>query len=418
LFRADISFAKTVKRVALAFFFGEMSPVQCPRARVISKFFDIAHLQLSAADTQLSKASHRVSKQPAVIDFWQRPIPVAEVVITSIILILLCVAGVTLWAHYPYYPCCFHQLSAGIRHWDFRGLDPSQPKEFWGFSYLSALVAAITRLPDILAIVVVSSVSFVISNYLCCRLWGTTVGLWLTVVNYWWIDTATQGMTEPLFMALLLGSFMAFRKQQSATSALLASAATAVRPVGIFALIAIGIVLGARRQYRQLAGTIAIGLIAGILYIFPMILIYGDPLVNVAGYHKSDWSSGLPLTIPLFAIIKEAATEPINKLQILRGAWVLVSTAATIKMMASRRFWDYARTYPAEALFALSYALFIFSYDTPWNWLLFARFVIPILPFLLLFALDRLPRDRRILWGVGLINVWISVWPKILGKYL
>ena len=362
--------------------------------------------------------SPRVSKQLAEINFWQRQISGGEVVITSIILILLCVAGVTLWAHYPYYPCCFHQLSAAIRHWDFQELDPSQPKEFWGFSYLSALVAAITRLPDIIAIVVVSSVSFVISNYLCCRLWGTTVGIWLTVVNYWWIDTATQGMTEPLFMALLLGSFMALRKQQSAAAALLASAATAVRPVGIFALIAIGIVLGARRQWRRLAGTIAIGLIAGILYIFPMILIYGDPLANVAGYHRSDWSSGLPLTIPLFAIIKTAAAEPITKLQILRGAWVLVSTAATIKMVASRRFWEYARTYPAEALFALSYALFIYSYDTPWNWLLFARFVIPILPFLLLFALDRLPRDRRILWGVGLINVWISVWPKIFGKYL
>ena len=417
--RAGTPIAETDKRVALAFRVCEMSPVQFSPARLIFKFAGIlAHLQTQAADARLSKASPRVSKQPAAINFWQRPISVGEVVITSIILILLCVAGVTLWAHYPYYPCCFHQLSAAIRHWDFQGLDPSQPKEFWGFSYLSALVAAITRLPDIIAIVVVSSVSFVISNYLCCRLWGTTVGIWLTVVNYWWIDTATQGMTEPLFMALLLGSFMALRKQQSAAAALLASAATAVRPVGIFALIAIGIVLGARRQWRRLAGTIAIGLIAGVLFIFPMILIYGDPLANVAGYHRSDWATGLPLTIPLFAIIKAAAAEPITRLQILRGAWVLVSTAATVKMVASRRFWDYARTYPAEALFALSYALFIFSYDTPWNWLLFARFVIPILPFLLLFALDRLPRDRRILWGVGLINVWISVWPKIFGKYL
>src|SRR6516162_1820397 len=88
-------------------------------------------------------------------DFWRRPISAEEIVISSVVLVLLGIGLVARFAHYPFYPCCFHQLSAAIRHWDFAGLDPSQPKEFWGFSYLTALVAAITRLPDIIAIVVV-----------------------------------------------------------------------------------------------------------------------------------------------------------------------------------------------------------------------------------------------------------------------
>jgi hypothetical protein len=277
------------------------------------------------------------------------------VLISSIVLVLLCATLVASFADYPYYTCCFHQLSAAIRHWDFGGLDPSQPKEFWGYSYLSALVASVTRLPDIFAIVLVSSSSFVVANYLCCRLWGTMVAAWLMVVNYWWMDTATEGMTDPLFMALLLGTFIAFRKERWVVAAILASAATTVRPVGIFALFAIGIVLLARRQLRQLAITTAIGLATGIVYIIPMVLIYGDPLANVAGYHKSDWSSALPLTIPLFAIIKSAAISHAftfwSRLHIVyssvNAAWVVFSVAGTIKMAVSKCFWHYAKSYPA-----------------------------------------------------------------------
>lgn len=363
----------------------------------------------------------RRTREAMSIDFLRRPISVEEVLVSSIFLVLLCAALVALFSHYPYYPCCFHQLSEAIRHWDFSGLDPSQPKELWGYSYLSALVATVTRLPDEYAIVLVSSSMFVVANYLCCRLWGTTVAAWLMVVNFWWLDGAAEGLTEPLFMALLLGSFIAFRKERWVVAAVLASIATTVRPVGIFALIAIGIVLLARQELRRVAITTAIGLTMGILYIIPITLIYGDPLANFAGYHKSDWSSGLPVTIPLLPIIKGAAVNGAflywSKLNILIAVWVLFAVAGTIKMAASKRFWDYAKRYPAEAIFAGAYAPFLFSYDVPlWSWLHFPRFVIPLLPFLLLFSFKRLPRDRRILWGVALFNVGASVWPMVMRR--
>ena len=121
------------------------------------------------------------------IDYWQSPISTKGVVLLSISLILVCVVLVISFSHYPFYSCCFSQLSAAIRHWDFKDLDRSQPKELWGYPYLAALVAAITRLPDDYAIVLVSSVMFVLANYLCSRLWGAGVAVWFTVVNWAWL---------------------------------------------------------------------------------------------------------------------------------------------------------------------------------------------------------------------------------------
>jgi hypothetical protein len=68
----------------------------------------------------------------------------------------------------------------------------------------------------------------------------------------------------------------------------------------------------------------------------------------------------------------------------------------------------------AEAIFVGTYALFLFSYDaSTWVFYYFPRFAIPLLPFLLLVFRDRLPRDRRILWGVALANIAASVGPKV-----
>ena len=111
---------------------------------------------------------------------------------------------------------------------------------------------------------------FVLASYLCSRLWGAGVAVWFTVVNWAGLDSAVEGLTEPLFMALLCGSFLAVRKQHWALSALLASGATIVRPVGIFALVAIGLLLLSRQEMRRLIVAGAIALAVGAIYILPM----------------------------------------------------------------------------------------------------------------------------------------------------
>jgi hypothetical protein len=48
-----------------------------------------------------------------------------------------------------------------------------------------------------------------------------------------------------------------------------------------------------------------------------------------------------------------------------------------------------------------------------WEFYFFPRFVIPLIPFLLFVFSDHLPLDRRLLWGVALLNVTASVGPKV-----
>ena len=58
----------------------------------------------------------------------------------------------------------------------------------------------------------------------------------------------------------------------------------------------------------------------------------------------------------------------------------------------------------------LLYALFLFSYNSPkWVSEMFPRFVIPLVSFLLLTLEDRLPKDKRILSSLALLNIAISV---------
>lgn len=377
--------------------------------------------------SKLPVEERQVAAERTAINRWKKPFSSKEIIFSSVFIVVFCAALVALFSHYPYYSCCFDQLSAAIRHWDFRGLDPTQPKEFWGYSYLTALVAAITRLPDSYAMVVVSGSMFVLANYLCGRLWGTTVAAWFMVVSWWWLDGAVEGLTEPLFMALVFGSLLSIRREKWAIAAIFASGATVVRPVGIFALAAIGIALLSRRDLRRVAITFGIGLLTGILYAIPMMLIYGDPLANVHGYHTRDWAGPLPVTIPFFALISGAKTAlvtlnsehgrrlaELSGLQILIAGWVVLALAGTINMAIDNRFWRHVKEYPTEIIFAGSYAIFLFSYNAPSAvWEFFPRFAIPLVPFLLLFRLDRLPRDRRVVWGVLLLNIAISVLPKI-----
>jgi hypothetical protein len=369
----------------------------------------------------------RPAAESAATNRWTRPFSDKEIVFSSVLVVGLCATLVALLSHYPYYSCCFDQISAAIRHWDFRGLDPSQPKEFWGYPYLTALVAEITRLPDKYAMVVVSASMFVLANYLCGRLWGTTVAAWFMVVSWWWLDGAAEGLTEPLFMAFVFGSLLAVRKEKWLLAASLASGATVVRPVGIFALVAIGIVLLKRREFRRFGMTSAIALFAGVLYAIPLMQIYGDPLANVRGYHTHDWSGSAPVTIPFGALMTGARTALVTLhsehgrrliglfgLQLLIAGWVVLVLAATIHMAADKRFWRYATEYPTEAILAGVYAVFLFSYNAPSAvWEFFPRFAIPLLPFLLLFLRDRLPKDRRLLCGVLLLNVALTILPKL-----
>src|SRR5437879_3203189 len=99
-------------------------------------------VQMEALESTSEKLKHT---KVSAADRWTRPFSTIEIVLSSIMLVALYFLLMLVLSHYPYYPCCYEQISAAIRHWDFRKIPPSQPKEFWGLPYLSALIATITR---------------------------------------------------------------------------------------------------------------------------------------------------------------------------------------------------------------------------------------------------------------------------------
>ena len=73
-----------------------------------------------------------------------------------------------------------------------------------------------------------------------------------------WVRVSVIGGSEPLFLCLLLGSWLAFRSGRALMASVFASLATTVRPVGVFALCAFAFTLILQRDWRRLAMSICI----------------------------------------------------------------------------------------------------------------------------------------------------------------
>ncbi|HMK23250.1 MAG TPA: hypothetical protein VK466_13015 [Terriglobales bacterium] len=294
-------------------------------------------------------------------------------------------------------------LAAAIRHWDFQGL---VVKQFWGLPYAMAALSKLTGVSDRTALLAISFASSLSAAVLAYRLWGGWIAGYFVVLNFDWLQRSYLGGSEPLFVALLFGSFLAIRTERWWLAALLASLATVTRPLGIFALLGIGIVLLRKRDYRTLLAAVAIGAAIGLAYMIPLAQHFGDPLATVNSYHSKEWQGGWLFGLPFYAIIKGSIVEraPVTNL-VLSFGWIFFVLAATAAMIRSASFREYARAHPVEIIFLVPYLWTMFTYNYPhWARGNFARFAIPVVPFVLL-ALQRwLPTDRRVLWALGLIT--------------
>ena len=74
-------------------------------------------------------------------------------------------------------------------------------------------------------------------------------------------------------------------------------------------------------------------------------------------------------------------------------------------MVKSTEFRAYCRAHLVEALFLVPYLWCLFTYNYPaWARSNFARFAIPILPFVFLALYRWLPKDRRLLWPIAVVS--------------
>lgn len=291
-------------------------------------------------------------------------------------------------------------VATAISHWSFGGL---QIKQFWGYPYAVAALSVVTGVPEQASLVLVSVLSSLLSIVLAHKLWNGWVAALFALLNFDWLQRTFLGGSEPLAVALILAAFLAVRRERYLLASLFAALSTVVRPLGFFSLLAIGIVLIYRREYKKLVGAILIGAIVGTLYALPLLRYFGDALATVHSYSGGQ----LPLFgIPFYAIVKGTILYPAPWTNlILDFGWIALVLAGTAAMWLNPEFREYARRYPVEVLFAVPFLLTVFCYNYPvFARSNFARFAIPVLPIILL-ALSRwMPKDRRLLWALGCVS--------------
>jgi len=297
----------------------------------------------------------------------------------------------------------YMDVASAIRRWDFHGL---MVKQFWGLPYLMAAISRATGLSDRSALLLVSFASSLASVVLAYRLWGGWIAGFFAILNFDWMQRSYLGGAEPLFVALLFASFFAVRKERWTIAALLAALATTVRPLGFFALLGIGVLLLWKREYRRLLPAVVIGLVVGILYVLPFAQQFHDPLATVHSYYDPHTQGGWLFGFPLYAIIKGTLAEgaPWTNL-VLSFGWIFLVLIALGVMVWDKEFRQYARAHPVEILFLVPYVWCLYAYNYPhWARGAFARFAIPTLPFVLIALYRWIPKDRRLLWGLGVVT--------------
>jgi hypothetical protein len=295
------------------------------------------------------------------------------------------------------------EAAGAIRHWQFSGV---VVKQFWGLPYAMAALSLVTGMSDTHALVVVCITASLASVALCYWLWDGWIAAFFALLSFDWFHRSLLGGAEPLFVALLLGSFLALRRNNWQLAAVLGAFATVVRPFGIFALIGLAAHLLHRKRLADCAAATGIALGIGALYAWPFMHYFGNPFANVALYRKNDWHGGMPFNFPFVAIIHDTITgnAPWTNLA-LTWLWILFVLIGCLVALRTGDFQYYARNYTAEACFVFIYCLALYTYDAPaWSRSNFPRFALPVLPWMLVFLRRYLPKYRAVLWTLAVVS--------------
>lgn len=269
-------------------------------------------------------------------------------------------------------------VARALLSWQFEGLHVFQ---FWGVSYAVALVSLLGHIPLTLALIIVSAGSSAAVTIIAGRLWGWYVAAFATALSFDWMQRSMLGGSEPLFLLLLFTALLSIRRERWLLAALLASLATTVRPLGICALVAIGLVLLYRKEYGRFCCALTTGLLVGTLYVLPLHFYLNDSLATVHSYETTRPLFGIPFHAILEGLL---LPHPFTNL-VLSCAWVIFVISGIALLCFSKACSDFRNEHPAELLFAAIYTAMTTSYNYP-NWALgnFARFAIPVVPFALI----------------------------------
>jgi hypothetical protein len=289
-------------------------------------------------------------------------------------------------------------IATVIRHWDFASLHAWQ---FWGLPYAMVAFSTLSHSSFWAALLFISAGS-IAAVAIANRLWGGWVAGFFAMASREWMERTLLGGAEPLFLALVFGSFLEARKRRWLLAAVLASLSTIVGPMGIFALAGIALVLLFRKEYETLCIATLIGIVVGVLYALPLKVYFGSTAANVSAYGQAHGSGGKPLTYPFFASIHDALYVQTTKLNFARTSlWIATVLLSLVAVFYNCKLREIVRKFRVEFVFFGLYLTLLFTYNSHWARAEFPRYAIPVIPFLILAFEPWIRKDRRLLWTFG-----------------
>ncbi|MFZ2491711.1 MAG: hypothetical protein WA208_09515 [Thermoanaerobaculia bacterium] len=295
----------------------------------------------------------------------------------------------------------YGRISEAIREWSFE--PPIARKYFWGFPLASAAAAAGLRISDAYAMLVVSALAALVAVVLVFRLWGGTVAALFVVASPDWLQQTALGGAEPVFAFALFAGFLLARQDRWLWSAAVLSYATLVRPVGVFALLGLGVALLMSKRWMLCSAATALSLAIGVAYLAAVAAAYGDPAAHFAGYGP-DWTEGRPVGLPFVALGKALLSSPPLLNVVKTSFWILASAAAMVVAFRRGLLASMFRAIPVEAVFACCYVAFLFTYDSAFAWSELPRFLLPVLPFVFAAFSSFVPRGRWFYWAMAVVS--------------
>jgi len=286
----------------------------------------------------------------------------------------------------------YAEAATAIRHWN---LNETAARQFWGYADAAALLSVVLPgVPMLVVLLLISVVSGGIAVTLAHRLWGGWIAVYLTAVGWQWVQREAFGGSEPLFMALLLASFLATRSDKWRRAFLWAALATTVRPIGVFAVAAI--LATALKQRRWTDAALGVGITTVVFGIYCVPLAFtGDVLGNIHWY-APQMTGG--------TVWRNLITDEVSPLRhiLVAGAIALVLMAPFVLVTSEQSGrW-------AENLFAFGTSCFLVTLNCqPCAWA-FSRFAIVSIPFALLVVRRWLPRDDRVVFVLSIVSALLA----------
>lgn len=287
-------------------------------------------------------------------------------------------------------------------------------RHFVGYPIAAAAVEGAIPLGEPWSLVSVSLASSLLAVVLACRLWGCLPAVFFALMNLDWLQRSLLGGAEPLFAALLFGALLLAREERWAGAAALAAAATIVRPNGIFALIALALVLFQRRRFSNLAAATLIGLAVGSLYLVIVWSVFG----RVTG--SSDWylywGLGRDRTFVPFATVAVSYADGWLTWKSCAKylVWMLFTSVSLFRLLRYRRELVMQKDRQVEKLFT---ALYLGSFLLLPAWWIegeYPRYLVPAIPLLFAAVEPYLPVRRSIVWTMSAVSVAVAALDDVL----